>query len=473
MKRINISMNYDWFFISDFKVNYLDDSYDFYSLDKISIPHTMKELPYSYFNEKSNQFIGTYFKELVIEESSLKSICFLKFMGVMNKATIYINNKRVFIHQGGYVPFEIILNDYIKVGKNIIKVIVDGFESKDVPPFGNLVDYLPYSGIYREVFFVEKPSTHIEKVHLFADDINVLDQTSMLLNVMVKTNNELLNHKIQIEVLDHLKLLKEELISKENYDEGIFSISVENIQRWDINSPKLYDIKISLYEEDTLIDSITERFGFRTVMFTESGFLLNNEKVKLVGLNRHQSYPYIGYAAPKSMQEMDADILKSLGCNIVRTSHYMQSDHFINRCDEIGLLVFEEIPGWNYIGDQTFKDLSLYNLEVMINHHFNHPSICLWGVRINESADDNEFYEKTNALAKAIDPSRQTGGVRNIKKSNLLEDVYTYNDFSHTGDNDGLEARKMVTKVKCPYLVTEYNGHVFPTKKTDSQKRRT
>jgi beta-galactosidase len=150
----------------------------------------------------------------------------------------------------------------------------------------------------------------------------------------------------------------------------------------------------------------------------------------------------------------------------------MQSDHFINKCDELGLLVFEEIPGWNYIGDENFKALSLRNLEKMIEHHYNHPSICLWGVRINESKDDHDFYTKTNELAKKIDPYRQTGGVRNFKKSELLEDVYTYNDFSHTGDNPGLENPKKVCKKIAPYLVTEYNGHVFPTKSFDNDERR-
>jgi beta-galactosidase len=472
MKRKTKSLNFNWYFTPDYKEEYLKSDFDFNNLLQVDIPHTMKELPYSYFNEKETQFIGTYFKEIEIEESSLINHLYLQFMGIMTKTIVYCNNQEIFEHKGGYTPFSIRINDFVKGGKNSLKIVVDGNEINDIPPFGNLVDYLPYSGIYREVFLVEKPKIHIEKLHFFSDEINVLNQSEMLLNINVKVNDDTKILVVKTEIYDQDILIQERIFKDELIHEGTYTDKVEDITRWNIDNPKLYNIKVSIFEKEVELDSVTERFGFRTVMFTDNGFLINNTKIKLMGLNRHQSYPYVGYAAPKSMQEMDADILKNLGCNIVRTSHYMQSDHFINRCDEIGLLVFEEIPGWNYIGDENFKDLTLRNLAVMINHHFNHPSICLWGTRINESKDDDELYQKTNELAKSIDSTRQTGGVRNFKNSNLLEDVYTYNDFSHTGENDGLESPKKVTKTRSPYLVTEYNGHVFPTKKFDSENRR-
>ncbi|MDD5294031.1 MAG: glycoside hydrolase family 2 TIM barrel-domain containing protein, partial [Candidatus Izemoplasmatales bacterium] len=221
-----------------------------------------------------------------------------------------------------------------------------------------------------------------------------------------------------------------------------------------------------------LIDEIKDQIGFRSISFTANGFFLNGKKRKLIGLDRHQSYPYVGYAMPRRMQERDAEILRQdLGCHLVRTSHYMQSDHFIRRADEIGLLVLEEIPGWQYIGNNQFKELSLTNLKTMICHHFNHPSIVLWGVRINESPDDHAFYQETNRLAKELDSSRPTTGIRNFRHSEFLEDVYSYNDFSHVGDNAGLIHPNRVAGKHAPYLVTEHNGHIFPTKKTDPEKK--
>ena len=214
--------------------------------------------------------------------------------------------------------------------------------------------------------------------------------------------------------------------------------------------------------------------GFRDVEFEKNGFFLNGKKLKLRGLNRHQSYPYVGYAMPKSMQEMDAEVLKyELGLNLVRTSHYPQSQHFVNRCDEIGLLVFTEIPGWQYIGDEKWQEQAVRNVEEMVLQYRNHPSIILWGVRINESADNDELYTKTNEAAHRLDPTRQTGGVRNFRRSHLLEDVYTYNDFIHNGKLPGCEPKGNITSDRSKgYMITEYGGHMFPTKSFDCEEHR-
>lgn len=142
--------------------------------------------------------------------------------------------------------------------------------------------------------------------------------------------------------------------------------------------------------------------------------------------------------------EWDADILKNeLKLNAVRTSHYPQSHHFLDRCDELGLLVFTEIPGWQYIGDQEWQDQAVRNTEDMVVQYRNHPSIILWGVRINESEDDDAFYQRTNEAAHRLDPMRQTSGVRYLQKSSLLEDVYAFNDFSHEGNNRGCRKKRM------------------------------
>ena len=133
---------------------------------------------------------------------------------------------------------------------------------------------------------------------------------------------------------------------------------------------------------------------------------------------------------PGRVQRRDALFCASnLKCNIVRTSHYPQSRHFLDACDEVGLLVLEEIPGWQHIGDQAWKDIAVDNVGRMIRRDWNHPSMILWGVRINESQDDHDFYTRTNALAHQLDPTRQTGGIRYFYESELLEDVFTMNDF--------------------------------------------
>ena len=153
-----------------------------------------------------------------------------------------------------------------------------------------------------------------------------------------------------------------------------------------------------------MVDAVNTRFGFREAVFKEDGFYLNGKKMKLRGLNRHQSYPYVGYAMPKSMQKLDTDLIKEeLGLNAVRTSHYPQSHHFMDRCDELGLLVFTEIPGWQHIGDESWQEQAKKNTQEMVLQYRNHPSVILWGVRINESMDNDDLYKETNRIAHELD----------------------------------------------------------------------
>ncbi|MBR4165313.1 MAG: glycoside hydrolase family 2 protein, partial [Lachnospiraceae bacterium] len=132
------------------------------------------------------------------------------------------------------------------------------------------------------------------------------------------------------------------------------------------------------------------------------------------------------------------------------------------------------IPGWQHIGDEGWKDQAIENTREMVLQYRNHPSIILWGVRINESMDDDDFYARTNKLAHELDPSRMTGGVRYIKNSHLLEDVYTFNDFScDSMDKKGVLSKKEVGAApEKALLVTENNGHMFPTKSYDHWGKR-
>ena len=174
---------------------------------------------------------------------------------------------------------------------------------------------------------------------------------------------------------------------------------------------------------------------------------------------------------PKSIQEDDADILKyQLGINVVRQSHYPQSEHFLNRCDEIGLLTVNEIPGWQHISkEEAWRNQYYTFVEKMVLAQRNHPSLIAHGVRIDESQDDHELYQKGNQIAHHLDETRQTLGVRNFPNSELLEDIYAYNDFCSNSLKQGLVNRKTITKSKGPYLVTEYMGHMNPVKPTSDE----
>src|SRR5260370_10013163 len=247
-------------------------------------------------------------------------------------------------------------------------------------------------------------------------------------------------------------------VSAESVPHSIQLTGFGKIELWDLKRPRLYTVNVRLRRGARVVDEDKRRFGFRAAWFTEDRFRLNGSVVKLRGLNRHQTCPFVGQAMPKRVQRRDALVLKKeLKCNIVRTSHYPQSRHFLDCCDEIGLLVLEEIPGWQHIGDAAWKELAIDNVGRMIRRDWNHPSIVLWGVRINESQDDHDFYTRTNALAHSLDPTRQTGGIRYSQHSEFLEDVFTINDFGFP--------------LKVPnhtrYLNTESVGPTFNTKSID------
>lgn len=471
-------INFDWKYIADFKKEYISEDFDDSAFETVSIPHNNIELPYNNFDETMYQFESCYRKKLWINDFSADELVYIKFNAVMAYAKVYLNGHFIGEHKGGYTPFRLDLTKYAKAKEyNSLVVYVDSHERSDIPPFGFVIDYLTYGGIYREVALEYRSKIHIK--HLAIKPQNTLTDTPTINLDLHFTNKseakKSLLCKFILEKDDVIvqKFTKTFEVAKTELKVYSFSESVKNIDLWSLETPNLYHLRVMVYDDEVLIGSQKIRFGFRDIKFTNTGFYLNGKKLKLSGLNRHQSYPYVGYAMPKSAQYKDADILKEeLGVNIVRLSHYPQSDHFLDRCDEIGLLVFNEIPGWQHIGDQEWQDISVKNVEEMILKDINHPSVIIWGVRINESEDNDEFYTKTNAMAKSLDKTRPTGGVRNMAASNILEDVYTYNDFMHTGDNAGLAKKRKITKTDAPYLVTEYNGHMFPTKKFDNESRR-
>jgi beta-galactosidase len=350
-------------------------------------------------------------------------------------------------------------------------VDVDSSERPDIPPFGYEIDYLTFGGIYREVSLRVVPTTFIENIFVRPRDVlsanPSVDVDCFIHNL--EGSKDLLT--IEVELLDGDRVLAKSSqkiasssVASEPAAHMVRLDRLSGIQLWDLDKRNLYSVRVQLRRGAQLLDEDSRRFGFREAQFTDHGFELNGKVIKLRGLDRHQTFPWVGQAMPGRVQRRDAYILRNkLKCNIVRTSHYPQSRHFLDACDEVGLLVLEEIPGWQHIGDEAWKELSVDNVRRMIRRDWNHPSIILWGVRINESKDDHDFYTRTNALAHQLDPTRQTGGIRYFQESEFLEDVFTMNDFGFP--------------LKPPnhprYLNTEFVGHTYPTKTIDQVERLT
>jgi beta-galactosidase len=489
-------MNRNWRFKAEKVEGARAPDYDDSKFERVIIPHTNISLPWHGFDDKDYEFISTYRRRFKLPHDAEGKRVFVDFEGAMTASTVWINGILLGEYKGGFTPFSFELTEHLQHGgENVLVVELDSTERSDIPPFGYEIDYLTFGGIYREVALRIVPTTYIDNIFARSRDVltsNPSLDVNCFLGGAVSSDDHLVlvaelrdgdrliargTHEIAAQT-DSAHLTSADPQASDLYNAAPVHSSIESIndparytvllsqlgeiRRWDIDQPHLYTVHVQLLLDGKIVDEDTRRVGFREAVFTDQGFSLNGRIVKLRGLDRHQTFPFVGQAMPARVQRKDARILRNgLHCNIVRTSHYPQSRHFLDCCDEIGLLVLEEIPGWQHIGDEEWKKVAIDNVGRMIRRDWNHPAVILWGVRINESKDDHDFYTRTNALAHALDDNRQTGGIRTFQESEFLEDVFTLNDFGFP-----------LKKPNHPrYLNTEFVGHTFPTKTTDDDER--
>ena len=470
--RLVLPMNRSWLYsrkvVEGAHLKDFDDS----GYERVVVPHTNVRVPWHSFDEKTYEFVSSYRRHFKLPPQARGRHVFVDFEGVMTASTVWMNGTRIGEYKGGYTPFSFDLTPHLDVdGENVLAVDVDSSERADIPPFGYEIDYLTFGGIYREVSLRMVPGVFLENVFAKAKDV-LSEQRSLEVDCHIQyleAPPEPLRLEVALRSSDGVvgKGSQNVPASAATSEAVVYTVPLaplSSVKLWDLAHPNLYTVEVALWRGNRQVDSVSRVIGFRDAQFTDHGFELNGKVIKLRGLDRHQTFPFVGQAMPGRVQRRDAQILRNqLKCNIVRTSHYPQSRHFLDACDEIGLLVLEEIPGWQHIGDEAWQQISVDNVGRMIRRDWNHPSIILWGVRINESRDNHDFYTRTNAMAHKLDPTRQTGGIRYFQESEFLEDVFTMNDFGFP--------------LKPPnhprYLNTEFVGHTYPTKTIDQVERLT
>jgi beta-galactosidase len=489
--RTVILINRNWLFHPSRVAGAEAPAFDDVKFERVVIPHTNVKMPWHNFDDKMYEFVSTYRRRFKHPAAAKGKRVFVDFEGAMTASTVYINGHKLGEYKGGFTPFSFELTKYLKTeGDNVLVVSLDSTERNDIPPFGYEIDYMTFGGIYRDVSLRIVSPAYIDNIHAAPQDV-LSDAPSVdvdcfvasqsadgAYSLVVKLNDAQGKEIARQEQAITLSTAADPSAEKDpetpaspyastetTTDPAKHTVTLKDfgkVKLWDLDTPNLYTVHVHLLRDGKVVDNDSRRIGFREAMFTDGGFSLNGRIVKLRGLDRHQTFPFVGQAMPARVQMKDADILrKGLHCNIVRTSHYPQSKYFLDRCDEIGLLVLEEIPGWQHIGPEPWKLIAIDNVGRMVRRDWNHPSIILWGVRINESKDDHSFYTRTNALAHALDTTRQTGGIRYFQSSEFLEDVFTMNDFGFP-----------LLKPNHPkYLNTEFVGHTFPTKTTDDDER--
>ena len=323
----------------------------------VNLPHTCRETPYHYFDDQIYQMVCGYRKRVTIPDDWTDKDVFLCIGAAGHYAEVYCNGEKLGSHACGYTAFEVPLP--LKAGETgEIAVMVDSRESLDQPPFGFVIDYMTYGGLYREVWLEGREKTCILDVFVqpkipartpllkknaSASELAKLRFPGQMESfVTFRAQNKHKHMFLRQSIFrrgeeDGRPIVQKDLeVEKlKNNEERATLLLVPDAELWDVERPVLYTLRTELIQagksvsEGPMLDRVDVTFGFRLAQFHADGFYLNGRKLLLRGLNRHQSWPYIGYAAPKSLQRMDAELLKhELGLNAVRTSHYPQSPHF-------------------------------------------------------------------------------------------------------------------------------------------------
>jgi beta-galactosidase len=450
-----------------------DRGFDETGLAPVRLPHCVTPLSWTGWQPSSWQDRWIYRKHFTVPASMAAERCRARFDGVMTSAAVFLNGTPVAAHDGGYLPFEADLPG-VTAGDNVLAVVVDGRWPLDVPPNlpraagPSVLDFYQPAGIYRPAVIGTAPRTRLADV--FACPADVLSPArSLRLTCELDTAVALAG---PLRVTASVSQAGREL-ARGSADVAPMPVGTRTVgfdvrglgavRLWDVDDPALCDVTVTVRSGPHRLDRRVVRTGFREARFTPDGFFLNGRRLKLFGLNRHQWYPFAGGALPDRVQRRDAEILRrELNCTMVRCSHYPQSSAFLDACDELGLLVWEEIPGWGRVGDDAWQKRNLRDVAAMVVRDRNHPSVVVWGTRVNEAAGTPELYRTTGRLARQLDPSRPTSGALASSTGARLalppgtdEQVLAYNDYTA---RRGAPFRLRPPRPGVPYLVTETIG---------------
>lgn len=392
----------------------------------VILPHTPRVEPLVV----NDQWQGTcyYSKLFSIERSKKHQHYFLKFDAAMNVADVWVNGMHLKKHTGGYLPFTVDITKVAKPGTDNIVVIK--LDNRDNPVTGpkplKELDFNTYGGLYRNAWIIKKAPVYIsDPVHadkkgsggIVFKTLNISDKKA---NIEVKPHiiNSLNTDKeITIEYSlkrkDGEQVFTEKVQNKIKADSDkqfVFSTSVENPALWSPETPNLYTLETKLYSDNKLLDQETVQVGIREIQISEKGLYLNGKKTFLRGVNRHQAYPYVGYAIPDEAQYRDAYKIKQAGFDYVRASHYPPSPAFLKACDELGIFVLDAILGWQYFGDSLFVEQCKTSARELIRRDRNHPCVLGWELSINETPMPEDFIKEMNQIRTEEAPGTYTAG---------------------------------------------------------------
>lgn len=414
--------NNDWqFTISDQPFEKIQA---FENWESVTLPHT----PVIEKKVMDGQWQGIcwYKKSFKIPSSAKGKRLFFRFEGAMNASEFRVNGQLVKKHLGGFLP---VVFDFTKEanigGMNFIYVKLDNTDNKITGPKPmRTLDFNMYGGLYRDAFLITKHELHISDPILAAQTagggvfVTYPKVEKELATIRIQTNvtNDSKNTEsvtILNEIWEGSHLVASNMSPKtsvkgESNADVVSEIDLKSPNLWSPKSPSLYILKTKVVHRGKNVDTEETRIGIRTIGFQNNEFYINGEKMFLRGVNRHQEYPYVGYALSNAANYRDAVKIKEAGFDYIRLSHYPQSPAFMDACDELGLVVLDAILGWQYYSrDTLFQQHVFQTAHDLIRRDRNHPCVIGWEVSLNESWMDEPFIDTLTKIAHEEYPGDQ------------------------------------------------------------------
>jgi len=467
------NINSDWFYL-EHNTSQLSEVNNHKDWQSIDLPHTWNQWDAVDNSPGYRRDVSWYKKELNIDRSNDAQYV-LYFEGINISSVIYVNGKEAGRHIGGYVGFEIDITDYLDNGKNSVLVKVDNSYNRDVIP-SQKADFFIYGGITRDVWLKTLPKVNMNTVKVSTSDVSKTSATTSI-DVSFHNIQELdKRYSLRCKILDPTtrKVISQKELKWNDVKGKTLKLPIiKNPKLWSPDNPHLYTVTTELLRDNRPIDRIEEKIGYRYFHFEPHGaFYLNGERMILRGTHRHEEHAGYGSAMSNDQHRKDIEQIKGMGANFLRLGHYPQDPEVYKACDELGIIVWDELP-WcrGGIGESTWRSNTERLLQEQITQNYNHSSILFWSLGNEvywlpdfENGDDtdelNNYVSKLNKIVHELDNSRMTA-IRKFYSGADLVDVFSPSIWSgwYAGVYTNYENTLKENHQKYPnFLHMEYGG---------------
>ncbi len=423
--------------------------------ERVSLPHTWNALDGQ--DGGSDYYRGKcwYVKELSIPELPADTCIYLEFLAAASACEVYLNGEKVTAHRGGYSCFRAEITGMLRENTNILSVAVDNSHHDDIYP--QVADFTFYGGLYRGVNLIFVPKTHFSLDYFGAEGLTaesrIVGEKKALLKLHGYVSGAEESDQVMFSLCDaeHTPVAQ---VCRPACEDAFAELQLSDLHLWNgVKDPYLYTVKATLMRHNEVLDQVTVRHGFREFHVDPAkGFYLNGELTPLRGVSRHQDYLGLGNALTMEQHRQDAELIKEVGANTIRLAHYQHSQDFYDLCDEMGFILWAEIPFISRMSEDPNGHLNcIQQLKELIYQNFNHSSICFWGIsnEITIGANTPELVanlKQLNSLARTLDPSRltvmaQLSSLPMEDEQNQITDLVSYNHYFgwYTGTIDDNE----------------------------------